>query len=184
MRSSPFTAERVSEKPVPGRLYLVPTPLDFGCDEKAMAPIAHLLPEATIAVAATLPQWITENAKSTRAFLGRINQHTPLRTPIQSMGIQVIPRAAHKQGDHLTDAFDNAARTMLKPCLDGENIGLVSEAGIPAVADPGSSVVRAAHALGLSVVPLGGSVSLMLALAGSGLNGQQFAFIGYLPKGA
>ena len=55
MRSSPFTAERVSEKPVPGRLYLVPTPLDFGCDEKAMAPIAHLLPEATIAVAATLP---------------------------------------------------------------------------------------------------------------------------------
>ena len=62
MRSSPFTAERVSEKPVPGRLYLVPTPLDFGCDEKAMAPIAHLLPEATIAVAATLPQWITENA--------------------------------------------------------------------------------------------------------------------------
>lgn len=184
MRSSPFTAERVNEKPVPGRLYLVPTPLDFGCDEKAMAPIAHLLPEATIAVAATLPQWITENAKSTRAFLGRINQHTPLRTPIQSMGIQVIPRAAHKQGDHLTDAFDNAARTMLKPCLDGENIGLVSEAGIPAVADPGSSVVRAAHALGLSVVPLGGSVSLMLALAGSGLNGQQFAFIGYLPKGA
>ena len=70
MRSSPFTAERVSEKPVPGRLYLVPTPLDFGCDEKAMAPIAHLLPEATIAVAATLPQWITENAKSTRAFFG------------------------------------------------------------------------------------------------------------------
>jgi len=61
-------------------------------------------------------------------------------------------------------------------------VGLVSEAGMPAVADPGSSVVRAAHSLGLSVVPLTGPVSLLLALAASGLNGQNFAFVGYLPQ--
>ena len=61
-------------------------------------------------------------------------------------------------------------------------MGLVSEAGMPAVADPGSSVVRAAHELGITVVPLVGPVSLMLALAASGLNGQNFAFVGYLPQ--
>jgi len=61
-------------------------------------------------------------------------------------------------------------------------MGLVSEAGMPAIADPGASVVRAAHALGVPVVPLVGPVSLMLALAASGLNGQHFAFVGYLPQ--
>ena len=61
-------------------------------------------------------------------------------------------------------------------------MGLISEAGMPAIADPGSSVVRAAHELGLQVVPLSGPVSLMLALAASGLNGQNFAFVGYLPR--
>ena len=63
-------------------------------------------------------------------------------------------------------------------------MGLISEAGMPAVADPGTSVVRAAHDLGLTVVPLVGPVSLLLALAASGLNGQQFAFVGYLPQDA
>jgi 16S rRNA (cytidine1402-2'-O)-methyltransferase len=70
---------------------------------------------------------------------------------------------------------------LLSAALAGVDIGLVSEAGMPAVADPGSSVVRAAHALGMSVVPLVGPVSLLLALAASGLNGQNFAFVGYLP---
>ena len=70
---------------------------------------------------------------------------------------------------------------MLAPALAGQDIGLVSEAGMPAVADPGSSVVRAAHALGLEVAPLVGPSALLLALAASGLNGQQFAFSGYLP---
>ena len=184
MRPSNTPSQNTAPKAVNGCLYLIPTPLDFGCEEKQMVPIEQLLPTATIQIAAGLTHWITENAKSTRGFLGRINQHTPLVNPIQSMAIQVIPRDAHKQGDHLTDAFDNAARAMLKPCLSGENMGLVSEAGIPAVADPGSSVVRAAHTLGIPVIPLSGAVSLMLALAASGLNGQQFAVIGYLPKGA
>nr|MCU0931742.1 SAM-dependent methyltransferase [Serpentinimonas sp.] len=65
-----------------------------------------------------------------------------------------------------------------------QNMGLVSEAGMPAIADPGASVVRAAHALGIPVMPLVGPVSLVLALAASGLNGQDFAFVGYLPQDA
>ena len=68
--------------------------------------------------------------------------------------------------------------------MRGIDIGLVSEAGMPAIADPGSSVVRAAHAAGISVVPLSGPMSLMLALAASGLNGQSFAFVGYIPQNA
>jgi 16S rRNA (cytidine1402-2'-O)-methyltransferase len=73
---------------------------------------------------------------------------------------------------------------MLRAALAGHDMALVSEAGMPAVADPGSSVVRAAHDLGLRVVPLVGPVSLLLALAASGLNGQNFAFVGYLPQDA
>ena len=87
----------------------------------------------------------------------------------------------HKKGDH-AGGFD--ARYLLQPALDGHALGLVSEAGMPAVADPGSSVVRAAHDLGIEVVPLVGPVSLLLALAASGLNGQNFAFVGYLPQDA
>jgi 16S rRNA (cytidine1402-2'-O)-methyltransferase len=76
------------------------------------------------------------------------------------------------------------ARHLLAPALAGHDVGLVSEAGMPAVADPGASVVRAAHDLGLTVIPLVGPVSLLLALAASGLNGQAFAFAGYLPQDA
>jgi len=96
-----------------------------------------------------------------------------------------VPREVHKKGDHGDKGsapFD--ARPLLAPALAGHDMGLVSEAGMPAVADPGSSVVRAAHALGLQVVPLVGPVSLLLALAASGLNGQNFAFVGYLPQDA
>ena len=71
---------------------------------------------------------------------------------------------------------------LLAAALEGHDIGLLSEAGMPAVADPGSSVARAAHELGIAVVPLTGPVSLLLALAASGLNGQNFAFVGYLPQ--
>ena len=105
MRPSDTPSQNTAPKAVNGCLYLIPTPLDFGCEEKQMVPIEQLLPTATIQIAAGLTHWITENAKSTRGFLGRINQHTPLVNPIQSMAIQVIPRDAHKQGDHLTDAL-------------------------------------------------------------------------------
>lgn len=160
-----------------GRLLLVPAPLDFGCAE----PVAldAVLPAATIRAAAGLQHWICENAKTARAYLKRVDAVVPLAQPLQQLHLQELPRDVHKKGDHLGD-FD--ARSLLAPALAGHDIGLVSEAGMPAIADPGASVVRAAHVLGLAVVPLVGPVSLMLLLAASGLNGQNFAFVGYLPQ--
>ena len=160
-----------------GKLYLVPAPLDFGCD--AQAPLQDVMPLGTLQIAARLCCWICENAKSTRAYLKRINELQPLSTPVQAMQIQELPREVHKKGDH-AGQFD--ARPLLVAALEGRDMGLVSEAGMPAIADPGSSVVRAAHDLGLQVVALTGPMSLMLALASSGLNGQNFAFVGYLPQ--
>lgn len=160
-----------------GRLYLVPAPLDFGCDSQAS--LADTLPAATLEIAARLGHWICENAKTTRAYLKRVNEVCPLRQPLQALTLQELPREVHKKGD-LAAPFD--ARPLLTAVLQGHDMGLVSEAGMPAVADPGSSVVRAAHDLGLQVVPLVGPVSLLLALAASGLNGQSFAFTGYLPQ--
>ncbi len=163
-----------------GKLYLVPAPLDFGCDEQT--PITDAIPNGTLQAAAYIQHWICENAKSTRAVLKRVAEHYPLICTLQEMTITELPREAHKKGDH-TAANDNAAsQAMLNKALQGFDIGLMSEAGMPAIADPGSSIVRAAHALGLEVVPLVGPVSLLLALAASGLNGQNFAFNGYLPQ--
>ncbi len=133
----------------------------------------------TLKVAAGLSHWICENAKTTRAYLKRVNHVVALCQPLQSMQITELPREVHKKGDH-TGNFD--ARPLLAPALQGHDMGLGSEAGMPAVADPGSSVVRAAHELGIEVVPMTGPVSLLLALAASGLNGQNFAFVGYLPQ--
>lgn len=164
-----------------GKLYLVPAPLDFGCATHAA--LEDVMPLSTLRVAARLPSWICENAKSTRAYLKRINELQPLNAPLQSLQIQELPREIHKKGDH-SGNFD--ARPLLRAALDERNpakeVGLVSEAGMPAIADPGSSVVRAAHDLGLQVLPLTGPMSLMLALSASGLNGQYFAFTGYLPQ--
>ncbi len=160
-----------------GTLYLVPTPLDFGCDTQA--PITDVLPQETLRITASITHWVTENAKSTRAFLKRVDAQAPLAQPIQQHTITELPREVHKKGDH-TGEFD--AKPLLKAALAGHDVGLVSEAGMPAVADPGSSVARAAHELGIRVVPLVGPVSLLLALAASGLNGQNFAFVGYLPQ--
>ena len=170
-----------------GALYLVPAPLDFGCDE--LTDLQAVMPQHTLQVASTIQHWICENAKSTRAYLKRIDAVIPLKSPVQQIHIQELPRAIHKKGDHLAGQASVAiapfdAKPLLAACLQGQDTGLVSEAGMPAVADPGSSVVRAAHDLGIRVVPLTGPVSLLLALAASGLNGQNFAFVGYLPTDA
>ena len=162
-----------------GKLYLVPAPLDFGCEQQA--PIKNVMPLQTLQIAARLGYFICENAKSTRAYLKRVGEQVELTQPVQALQITELPRAVHKKGDHQGN-FD--ARPLLKAALGGHDIGLVSEAGMPAIADPGSSVVRAAHDLGLQVVALTGPMSLMLALASSGLNGQNFCFVGYLPQDA
>ncbi len=168
-----------------GTLYLVPTPLDFGClpGSGDAAALTDTLPEGTLRTTAGITHWVTENAKSTRAFLKRVSLTHPLACPLQEQRITEMPRQMHKQGDHATDQGHEArARQLLQPALDGHDLGLVSEAGMPAIADPGSSVVRAAHAAGVPVVPLVGPVSLMLALAASGLHGQHFCFVGYVPS--
>lgn len=153
---------------------LVPNTLDFGLPE---ADIADVLPRAVLKQAAALQFWVAENAKSTRAFLKRVAQATPLAMPLQSLQISELPRAQKGGGREL--GGDLAA--LLAPALAGHDIGLISEAGLPAVADPGATLVAQAHAQGIAVHALPGSNSLMLALAASGLNGQQFAFVGYLP---
>ncbi len=162
-----------------GKLYLVPAPLDFGCSQQTT--LQDAIPNGTLAIAASLEHWICENAKSTRAYLKRIDAIYPLRHGLQSQTITELPREVHKKGDHVAP-FD--ARPMLAAATAGHDIGLISDAGMPAVADPGSSVVRAAHDMGLQVTPLVGPVSLLLSLAASGLNGQNFAFVGYLPHEA
>lgn len=164
------------------KLYLVPAPLDFGCE--AQSPITDVLPQATLQAAASITHWIAENAKSCRAVIKRVGEVTPLAAPLQQHIITELPREVHKKGDH-GGRFD--AKPLLQTAITqakaagAQSIGLISEAGMPAVADPGSSVVRAAHALKIEVVPLVGPSSLLLALAASGLNGQNFAFVGYLP---
>jgi 16S rRNA (cytidine1402-2'-O)-methyltransferase len=160
-----------------GTLYLVPAPLDFGCEQQA--PITDVMPMGTLQVAARLTHWIGENAKTTRAVLKRVGEVLPLAATIQQQNITELLREVHKKGDHSAGSFD--AKPLLQAAVQGHDIGLISEAGMPAVADPGSSVVRAAHALGIQVIALTGPCSLLLALAASGLNGQNFAFVGYLP---
>lgn len=170
-----------NDKNTKGKLYLVPAPLDFGCN--TLTPLTDVLPLVTLQIAAKLQHWVCENAKSTRAYLKRVDALCPLSEPLQSLNIQELPREVHKKGDHPGSAgasFD--AKPLLAAALSGFDVGLVSEAGMPAIADPGSSVVRAAHDLGIDVVPLVGPISLMLALAASGLGGQNFAFVGYLPS--
>ena len=166
-----------------GKLYLVPAPLDFGCAEGEQTPINQTISEGTLTTASHIKHWICENAKSTRAVLKRIAEHYPLACTLQEMTITELPREAHKKGDHTPNSTSNdGSEALLDKAFQGIDVGLMSEAGMPAIADPGSSIVRAAHALGIEVVPLVGPISLMLALAASGLNGQNFAFNGYLPQ--
>lgn len=165
--------------PPRGRVYLVPNTLDFGA-ATGVPDLADVLPLGVIRVAARLEHWIAENAKTTRAFLKRVDAIQPLSRPLQAVSITELPAAARKGGSRPGTSAE-ASTALLAPALAGHDIGLISEAGLPAVADPGAGVVQAAHAAGLAVIPLPGASSLLLALAASGLHGQSFAFVGYLP---
>ncbi len=159
-----------------GRLLLVPNTLDLGSGVEV--PLDQVLPRAVIEQAAGLGHWVAENARSARALLKRVDALVPLALPLQSIQIQELPRP--RKGAGPNQAAPDLA-PLLAPALAGHDIGLVSEAGLPGVADPGATLVAAAHAASLVVEPLAGPSSLLLALAGSGLNGQSFAFVGYLP---
>lgn len=161
----------------PGRLFLVPTTLDFGV--AADADLREVLPLGALRTAATLQHWVAENAKTTRAFLKRVDAVLPLAQPLQALSIVELPRPP--KGRDGAAAAPPDLRPLLAPAVAGEDMGLISEAGLPAIADPGAELVRAAHALQVPVVPLSGPSSLLMALGASGLNGQSFAFVGYVP---
>jgi 16S rRNA (cytidine1402-2'-O)-methyltransferase len=165
-----------------GTLYLVPNTLDFGTGKADAVPadLQEVLPLGVIRIAARLGCWVAENAKTTRAFLKRVDAVVPLAQPLQTIEIAELPRP--QKGARVATAID--WETLLAPALQGRDIGLISEAGLPAVADPGAALVHAAHHHGVRIEPLSGPSSLLLALAASGLNGQSFAFVGYLPVDA
>jgi 16S rRNA (cytidine1402-2'-O)-methyltransferase len=161
---------------VKGRLLLVPNTLDLGGDPQ---PLDAALPEAVLRTAAALTHWVVENAKSARALLNRIAERHPLALPLQALDIRELPRPP--KGRPAPASSANLG-PLLAPAVDGHDIGLLSEAGLPAVADPGADLVAEAHRRGIVVQAMSGPSSLMLALSASGLNGQSFAFVGYLPQ--
>lgn len=142
-------------------LYLVPT--DLGG-----APPAALVPEATRAVVHRLRHFVVEDAKSARRFLKSLGYPAPLR----EAQLQILNK----------DTAPGDIGALLAPLRSGHDVGLLSEAGCPAVADPGALLVGAAHAAGIRVAPLVGASAIVLALMGSGMDGQRFAFHGYLPR--
>src|SRR6266487_1420521 len=143
-----------------GSLYLLPNTLG------EVAPEA-VIPAGVLDRARSLDYIVAEDPKAARAFLKRI---APTR-PLQSIRVERL--------DHNTRPIELPA--LLEPLVDGRDAGLLSDAGLPAVADPGASLVRLAHEQNIRVVPLSGPSSIVLALAASGLDGQRFAFHGYLP---
>ena len=158
-----------------GTLYLVPNTLG---DDARSDQLPWVMPSETITQAAKLKHWIVEDAKTARALLKAIDSVYPLACTIQEMQMSEWRGAARnaKYGDAVKPA------DLLKPLLAGYDMGLMSEAGVPGVADPGAELVLAAHQLGARVKPLVGPSSILLGLMGSGLNGQRFAFQGYLPQ--
>ena len=165
-----------SAPPSGGRLVLVPNTLDLGA---APEPVDSVLTSHALRRAATLQHWVVENAKTARALLKRVDALQPLSAPLQSLDIRELPRARKGSGETTSEAEWKA---LLAPALAGEAVGLLSDAGLPAVADPGANLVAAAHRLGVTIEPIAGASSLTLAVAASGLNGQRFAFEGYLPQ--
>ena len=143
-----------------GNLYLIPNTL--GEDN-----FSYVLPEEVKSVIESLDYFIVENERTARAYIKRL-----LPDKIQKdIHVEII--------DKHTDPLDLPG--FLKPIENGKNAGIISEAGVPCIADPGAEIVSIAHRKGLKIIPLVGPSSILLALMASGFNGQQFAFRGYLP---
>jgi 16S rRNA (cytidine1402-2'-O)-methyltransferase len=157
---------------MPGTLYLIPNTLG---DEDRESQLNHVLPRDTIEKASQLRHWIVENAKTARALLKAVGSQSPLICPIQEMQMTEWRGPGKEAAQGSTNL-----KAMLQPLLDGHDMGLMSEAGLPAIADPGSDVVNTAHQMGIPVRALIGPNSLLLALMSSGMNGQSFAFHGYI----
>lgn len=144
-----------------GTLYLIPVTL--GDDN-----IARALPPDVVSIARILDTFVVENEKTARRFLGAIKTAKPLRE------LTLLTLNEHTAEKELP--------ALLAPLLAGKDIGLMSEAGCPGIADPGAKLVELAHRKGIRVSPLVGPSSILLALMASGFNGQHFTFLGYLPS--
>jgi len=144
-----------------GTLYLIPCTLGD-------TPAEQVLPQHVINIARSLQHYVVEQARTSRQFLSALKH----QQPIQSLHFALL-------NEH-TEARELPA--LLAPLLAGHDVGLISEAGCPGIADPGAELVDLAHRKGIRVVPLVGPSSILMALMASGMNGQCFAFHGYLPK--
>jgi len=147
---------------MPAILYVVPTPLGGSP--------ADALPPPTLQTIRLLDNFVVENEKSARAFLAAIGMPRPLRELRLNRLVEHTP--------------PRDIDALLAPLREGRSLGLLSEAGCPAIADPGAGLVAAAHDAGFRVAPLVGPSAILLALMASGLEGQRFAFCGYLPREA
>lgn len=145
-----------------GTIYMIPCPIS---DERA---VWDVLPQANLDVMNSLDYFIVENVRSARRFLSKAG----VERRIEELEFVEL-------NEHTRSAQD--VERMLKPVLEGRSAGVISEAGVPGVADPGADVVSLAHRKGVRVVPLVGPSSILMAIMASGLNGQSFAFVGYLP---
>ncbi len=146
---------------VNGKLYLLPVPLGPDANPK------EVLPETVEKSVEFIDHYIVENEKTARRFIKVI---LPSKKQPE-LKISVLNKHTEP-----SEHYD-----FIKPCLEGKNVGLMSEAGCPGVADPGAAIVKIAHEKGIQVVPLVGPSSILLAIMASGMNGQSFAFNGYLP---
>jgi 16S rRNA (cytidine1402-2'-O)-methyltransferase len=144
-----------------GKLYLIPTTLG-----EETAPL-EVMPLSVKKVIEEVDYFIVENEKSARRFIKKI---APKKSQ-SSLQLLLLDKYAKEL----------ETSTYLDVCSQGKHIGLLSEAGVPAIADPGASIVKLAHEKGIQVVPLVGPSSILMAMMASGMNGQNFAFNGYLP---
>ena len=143
-----------------GKLYLIPTRLGDN-------PPLEVLPLSIKKIIEQLDDYIVENEKTARRFIKRVVPNKPQ----PSLKLKVLNKYTQ----------ESELQSFLNPCLGGVPMGIISEAGCPAIADPGADIVSIAHELNIKVVPLVGPSSILLALMSSGMNGQSFAFNGYLP---
>lgn len=143
-----------------GKLYLIPTTLG---DTEPL----EVMPLSVKKVIEQIDYYIVENEKSARRFIKKISSSKSQ----SSLNLMLL--------DKYADEMETSS--YLDVCMQGTNVGLLSEAGVPAVADPGASMVQLAHEKGIQVVPLVGPSSILMAMMSSGMNGQNFAFNGYLP---
>ena len=145
-----------------GVIYMIPCPI---ADHSS---VWEVLPESNRKIMDSLDYFIVENTRSARRFLSKAG----VARPIEELEFVEL-------NEHTTSQSD--VERMLKPILEGRSAGVISEAGVPGIADPGADIVALAHRNGIRVVPLVGPSSIVMVMMASGQNGQSFAFVGYLP---